>query len=62
MIAGNRRAGGFLLALVLVALCLSVLAVFLMRSKTRRPLPGKSTISNGFKEVIDQTGSLTVII
>jgi hypothetical protein len=44
MIAGNRRAGGFVLALVLIALCLSLLAVFLMRWKTRRPLPGKSTI------------------
>jgi hypothetical protein len=46
MIAGNRRAGGFVLALVLIALCLSVLAVFLVRWKTRRPLPEKSIISS----------------
>lgn len=39
MIAGNRRAGGYLIALVLALFCLSLLAVLRAHWKTRQPVP-----------------------
>lgn len=39
MIAGNRRAGMFVLAFVLALFCLSLLTVLRPHWKTRKPVP-----------------------
>jgi hypothetical protein len=42
MIAGNRRAGAYVIALVPALFCLSVLAVLRAHWTTRQPVPQKS--------------------
>jgi hypothetical protein len=48
MIAGNRRAGMFVIAFVLALFCLSLLAVLHTHWKTRQPVPQNSMTGQAY--------------
>ena len=58
MIAGNRRAGAYVIALVLALFCLSLLAVLGAHWKTRQPVPQKSMTGQAYGPTFIYAGKL----
>jgi hypothetical protein len=58
MIAGNRRAGAYVIALVLALFCLSLLAVLRTHWKTRQPVPQNPMTGHAYGPTFSYARSL----